>query len=265
MSDAWWGETEIGEDGCVRWRVGPLEMFLRRTSREWNLAYRWLPEAPEQPDWEVSRDLEFPEELGQERFLFAGTESTVRVEPALADRAVVTSPRVPLYLPPGEETVLYVCSPLWLRLTAEGQTLRELVVQRPSDTWFGPSTQEGELCYAARTRAVLDSANLHLQARRAATPVRILNRAGTPLPLEWLKLPVPYLSLYQGPDGRAWTDAVTLERSEPSEMARVRIRRGPPPSIGEAERLSRPRERREGGVVMQVFSHLLSALEFDDD
>jgi hypothetical protein len=255
VTERWWRE-ELFEIGDIRtWRIGPLSLVIQRTAREWKLAYRWNASELSEPEWQVDAGGEFPEDGWEfRRFVFSATGEGLELAPALADRPVVTSPRVPLFVSPGERVTLFVGSPLWLVVRGEGQSLLEIPVHRPSDTWFGPSTREGELCYAARTRAALEIVNLPVLSRRAATPVHIKNRADTALQLERLKLPVPFCSLFAADDGTVWTEAVTMTREESSEMAEVRLRSGPPSEAGEAALLTAPRNQVDTNAVMQVFS-----------
>ena len=57
--------------------------------------------------------------------------------------------------------MIYVSTPLWVRVDVHDppQFLQEIPVIRPSDTWFGPSTREGELGYAGRTHGRLNFEN----------------------------------------------------------------------------------------------------------
>ena len=124
----------------------------------------------------------------------------IALTPALADRPVVARPEKPFCLPAGAEAVVYVSSPLWVVLsTAQDLKLAEIPIVRPSDTWLGPSTREGELCYASRTFLRLSLDNLPRRPHRATSMVRILNHADTALPLRALKLPAPPIWLCTGP------------------------------------------------------------------
>lgn len=260
----WWGEFELPEGRTARWRVGPLEVAAQRRKKEWKLAATWQSEG-EPEDLPIGVDLEAaPLDLTvpYERFVFAATTPRLLVLPALADRSVVTRPRAPFHLPAGEETVLYVGSPLWVRVeTGEPPTrLLEVPVRRPSDTWFGPSTREGELCYATRTRAVLKPENLPLLAGRAITPVRLRNASPQDLPLDRLKLPVRHLSVFSSGDGRLWTERVTMERTDPTENATMDVDEGAPQEVAGGKRVTPPRDRPEKGTLVRAFSSLLGTL-----
>jgi hypothetical protein len=255
VTESWWREESF-ETGDVRaWEIGPLSLVIARTEQEWKVAYRWTGWEDVDPGWSTRDEVGFPEDDEWEvtRHVFSVTGSSLVLAPALADRPVVTSPRVPLFVAPRERTTLFVSSPLWLQVRGEGQTLAEVPIRRLSDTWFGSSTREGEICYATKTRAALHVDHLELLARRAVTPVRLKNRADSALQVERLKLPVPLLSLFGSRDGTLWTEAVTMSREDSDEMAEVDLRRGPPSEAEDPKLLTGPREDLAENAVMQVF------------
>ena len=143
--------------------------------------------------------------------------------------------------------------------------LRELPSHRPSDTWFGKNTREGELCYATETRALLNLDHLPVLNRSAVTPVRICNHAPSPLLLERLKLPVPLLALYGDRRGRLWTQGVTLTRSEESDMATVDVLAGAPAEAGRTVLMTPARETPEAGLWTRAFSGLLGFGQIEEE
>lgn len=255
----WWGDHQLGSGETARWRIGPLELAVHRGCKEWQLAWGWDPRRSDSQGWELETDAELPDEpQNHERFVVGETGDLVSVRPALADRPVVSLPRLPVHLLPEREATLYVGSPVWVRVEVGEPTvaLHEMPSRRPSDTWFGGSTREGELCYATQTRARLQSESLPVLSRSAVTAVLIRNLAPTPLQLDRLKLPVPLLSLYCGERGRLWTEPVTLTRSEESQMASLDIGDAAPPEAGEAELLSPAREATDSSPWIRAFSML---------
>lgn len=269
MTDAsrqWWGTTGLELDRAVRWRIGALSLAAERRAREWRLAYSWDDSVDDGDAWSVDRGAQlFEVEANLERHVAASTEGELGLWPVVADRPVISSPRIPLWVGGGEQVVLYVGSPLWLRVTAEpsGSVLRELPLRRVPDTWFGSSTREGELCYATQTRARLDSENLPRRALWAITAVEIQNRAKSPLAVERLRLEVPYLSLFDGGDGTLRTERVKMVRSEDSGMARLEIVAA---TAEQCERLvSSPRQRATEGFLPRALSFLERLGELDDD
>ena len=257
---SWWGELRLGEGEVARWRIGPLELTVCRGADEWQAAWEWEPARADSQEWALERPERMPEEPAhQERFVVGRTQEVVAVRPALPDRPIVSLPRLPFHLLPERQVTLYVGSPIWVRLEAgePPAVLRELPSHRPSDTWFGMNTREGELCYATETRALLNLDNLPVLSRNSVTPVRILNHAPSPLLLERLKLPVPMLTLFSDRKSRLWTQGVTLTRSEESDMATLDVLAGAPAEAGETVLMTPARETPEAGAWTRAFSGLL--------
>ena len=251
LEPRWWGEVTLPIGRVARWRAGPSTVHVERRSSDWRVwhdrgadAYavvaeriRTLDEAP-------------PEGAPALRFSFAETPDTLHVRPRLADRPVVVRPETPLAVPPGETVTLYASTPVWMALKFEVRRTRrgrapasdlavvaELPSARPTDTWFGPNTREGELCYAVRTAARTEVADLPLRPHRAVTALTVANQATTPLDVQRIAVPMHFLALYVDPEGRLWTDGVRFVR-EPDEDTTVEAR---PTAPEGGERLAEPR------------------------
>jgi hypothetical protein len=147
---------------------------------------------------------------------------------------------------------------LWLQIEVGDDLipLLEIPILRPSDTWFGPTTMEGELCYASRTNARLHLENAPIGPHHAVTQVSIQNRAGTQLLVEHLKLPVPYLTLFEASDGLLWTQGVTMTRSRDTDMADFQIEQSPPKRAGVVKRLSQARQTTSIKTAIYAFGAL---------
>lgn len=188
------------------------------------------------------------------RFLLRSGNLPIRLSPLLADRPVVTRPLTSTELLPGENATLLVSTVLWARIEIGTQTLAELPTLRPSDTWFGPNTREGELCYASQTRARLHMNNVQVSAFRAVTPVSIRNDGEDNLKLERINVPVPHLTLYC--DGtRFWTSALSVVREENLATAKLQIEASPPPH---AITVAPPRRPIRGGVFDRAINLLFA-------
>lgn len=258
-----WGQpVELALEQTAIWEIGPLKLAVCRWPREWQLAYRRSdPFAQDYTNWNLNvagEEINVDEYDGTERFVFAQAESPVQLAPALADRPFVTRPILPMFVPPGEETTIYLSSPLWvcIQVGDPPKEIRETPVYRPSDTWFGPSTMEGELCYASRTLGRLNYENMPMYAHRAFTQVVIRNRAHNPLSVERFSLPVPYLSLFEADNGLLWTEAVTLEHSRDTEMAAMHLEKEPPALAANARPVAQPRQIPGHNLMVRAFGSL---------
>ena len=191
------------------------------------------------------------------RYGFRDAGTTIELTPVAADRPMVFFPERAFYLPAGEELSLFVGSPIWIRFEADGKELFEFPSFRPSDTWFGPNTITGELCYSAKTSARLHLGNLPIRPHRVVSAVRIRNRASDILSLEKLKMPLPNLSLFAGLDGRLWTEQIALDREEDGDFAEMKLDKAPPEIAGKTEKVAGPREKPDRKTLVRAFTGIL--------
>jgi hypothetical protein len=263
----WWGRSSLDIDQAGCWTIGPTTLWANRTAHDWRLLYMSTGDAMQfEHNVEVPASTDRWHELEEQavtdpaltvhRHTFRSTPAELTLEPILADRAIVVRPEHPLSIPAGEEVVLYLSTPLWIRVRAGDTVLEDIPSHRPSDSWFGPSPREGELCYAALTAGRLTLAKLPMRAHRAVTPLTIRNEAGDAFPLERVHVPAPYLALYESDSGtndHLWTQGLTLVRDKANGMAEVRIRSGPPEDTSATTELSTPRREAKSGLVVNTF------------
>ena len=229
-----WGVHEIA--GGLRFRIGPCHLVVIRGEDSWQVAVRYeedlldttvngpvvIDELPEEPGFEVVR------------YGVANRATVLTLEPALPDRPVVARPEHDVCLLPRTRGDFYVGVVLWARVSAGEGLLTELPLQRPPETWFGPSVMEGELCYASPTTLRTKVSEMRPLPHRAVVPVSIDNRGSESVWLHRLRIPAPNLMLYAGQHGRLWTERVTLfrERGSTGDISEVRIAQGPPSELG---------------------------------
>ncbi|MEF8866718.1 MAG: hypothetical protein V5A20_13250 [Salinibacter sp.] len=266
----WWGPVSLDVETGGRWNVGPSTLWLYRTEREWRVLHRPSPTAETAdpmadrsdvtaplPSDEMSALLDTEDDtLHTSRYSFGETEARISLQPALADRSVVSRPEHPLYVPSDESVTLYLSTALWIQIVLpdSNRKLQEIPSFRMSDTWFGASTVDGEFCYATRTAGRLRLDRLPRRLHRAVTPLRIRNTASDPLALERVQLPVQHLALYATPTHQLWTQGVTMTHSAAEEGADVQIRSGPPADAEAAKRLQEPRETTKKSLFTSTFS-----------
>lgn len=258
----WWGSFELptGYGGC--WRIGPLELWAQRRAEEWRISTRNngdrfdasldIP-SPNQTDGSA----ELPGTLA--RFSAAPEDTEIELAPVLADRPVVIRPESPFHVAAHGEVTFFTSTPLWVRVSAgePRQRLIEVPTWRPSDTWFGPSTTEGSLCYAGRTVGRLQPEELPLRAHRAATAVTVHNGADSLLAIERMLIPVEHLSLFVRPDGFLETQPVTLSSSSTAGAAFALSLVDEPRTAG-VERVAGPREKLEQQSVVRALASFFS-------
>jgi hypothetical protein len=259
----WWGKYTLTKDRWAHWRVGPFSLYAQPKDHEWHVAIWQNTDAQ---DSSLVLDTATADEPDAKTYSFSryatgSSETKLELKPRLGDRLFIVSPEQPLYLLAGQTSVLYVSTIVWIQASAgndDGIVLFDLPTIRRSDTWFGDNTREGELCYATKTRAMTELANIQPRPHRAVTPVEIRNEGSGILPIEQFRVPVPALSLYADDHNRLWTDAVCFIRKEGQDRAAMSI---PEPSVHLPEKrtlIDEPRAPVETGTIVKAFSRLLS-------
>lgn len=256
--ERWWQPQEVPRRHTLHCTMGPLALQLQRNADEWRVAWKHGEEIEAGSTANLSLEPGTLEAETYERYAFKGADDFVTLRPMLADRSVVVCPVQSLFVPSGEETTLYLSSPVYLNLQVGHPpvTLRELPMLVLSDTWFGPNTRNGELCYAGKTLARQEVSNVPRRVHRAVTAVHIRNEAPSSLPLDKLSLPVPVLSVYGAKDGSLWTQGVSLVRSNHSDLAEMKVDKAPPRQAGQVEMISGPRRVHERGALVRAFDVL---------
>lgn len=259
----WWGQNEFTGDQVRRWKIGPSSIWVERREFEWRLHQL---ERAEGGDTEIEVATicaadEIDPDAKLDRFAVNSRGMSLSVSPMLADRPVVVRPESPLYVPSGEDVTLYVSTPIWLKFetASPSRLLAERPAQRPSDTWFGPSTLVGELCYASRTSGRLKLADLPRRPHRAITPMRIRNLAKDALLLQRVKVPVQYLTLYHSRAGGLWTQTATVLREQDGDLAALQLGRRAPSEAAGARQVTPPRQKAESHLALRAFTRLFGS------
>lgn len=260
MTAKWWGKYEFEEGETRCWRLGPFSMWVTRLAAEVRVATQIDPAGD--PAAILAGGREFgpaPADAEIVRYGVRDRVSKLEIVPITVDRAVIVKSENPYIVPPGGAVTAFIGSPIWLRIQLTGplRPLHEALTQRPSDTWLGPSTLEGELCYAVRTSVRYNLGSLPVQPNRAVSVVRVINHADSPLPLARLRLPLPHLSLYASGEGRLWTEAVTLDRHQDGDLAEIKLGKSAPREAGKCVHVSGPREEMEKQPLIRSFTGLL--------
>lgn len=218
-----WGKFQCEPSTVLQLTYGELIVEVQRDELQWLIGSKT----------ESTDDLEFfhSQKINEktideklERFVVK-TDEHIQCLPKLADLPMVVKPNIPFKLPAKNQCVLFVGTPVWLNICSADaqQTFYDKPIQRPSDSWFGPNTWEGELCYATKTRAFVEL-NMSLMSRhRAISTVTLVNKSTDTLNLERISLPVPNLSIYQDEEGMLWTENLTVTNERDSSMVTLQI------------------------------------------
>lgn len=256
----WWGNYRLPLNTSAFWKIGPLSLKLMRGDKEWQVTH--LEEIPTKENEEFwSFEDNYSEEIDNgetHRHFFTQTEENLTVMPRLPDRPVVVKTVKPFYIHPGQQTEIYVSIPLWLSVCVgvDNLQIQELPIVRPSDTWFGPTTMEGDLSYSSTTQGRLTLLELPTRPHRATSSVLIKNDTDKTLTLEQFSLPAQYLSLFSTNKGGLWTEAITLLNDDESDLAKVSVSENPPKQNNNPTRIAEPRLMAHKNMLLRTFSVL---------
>jgi hypothetical protein len=258
--NAWWLPVELEADSCWSFNIGPLSIYAKRQAQQWLLAYERTSAVDGRELLSNSAAICMPPQLKAERYMFCQSPAALCLKPVLMDRPVVVKTLQPVHIPPAEQTTLYISSPVSVRVSLQQPEylLQEIAIARLSDTWFGPSTQVGELCYADKTHARYNKNELPLRPHRAITPVVIQNTSKQMLSLSKISIPVPYLAVYSSADGNLWTDPITLQHEGTNSLARFKTGTLSSADANGAMLISPARAMPEKHSLIRAFTHIFA-------
>ncbi len=256
-----WGTHHVPQGEGLRWELGPLDLTINHKAMEWEIVHACGRDSMAERGRVERLSRTRPPEAEHEVLRFAAEQTGERVllSPRLADRPVVARPERPLHLIAGGSVRLYVSTPVWAQLSLEpdGESLIEIPSYRMSDTWFGPNTREGELCYASPTAARLRLEDMPLRRHRVVTELRVENRSNEPLRVARVKLPLPWLAVFEDARGWLWTNALSVLRAAGDQEASVQLTPEPPSAVGGASLRTPPRRKAQRNVLERALHGLL--------
>ena len=255
-----WTSHHLPNMEIGHWKIGPLEFWIRRYDNEWRIYSRSL-ENPSLKDIvvQIPASDNHPPNIDVHRFGVHETTDLLTFQPVLADRSIVVRPERPFHLPTKEEVSIYVMHSVWLKINygPKHTTLTTLPIYRPSDTWFGSSSIDGELCYSARSKAQIRFTDLELFPYRAVTKILLKNKSSTDLFLERLKVALPTLSLYLSENQVFFTDSLVYNRQPEGKEINISVHPAPADVAGKCILIHKPTIKYEQNLVSKTINHLL--------
>ncbi len=262
---SWWGRHTIEPNRSDLWQLGPMRVWIQHSTHEWRVAWHHDGDLLDSTVRSVpgSRGESPPQDAQLVHCVFGSSaREDLLFSPALPDRSLISRPVTPLFVLPNERVTLYVVSPLWLRIEMPAtpsqpqKLIQEIPTYRLSDTWFGPMSTMGELCYANTSPAYMDLKEVPLRLHCAISSVSIRNSGSDSLRLDRIKIPLPRLSLFFSPRTGFWTDSFSFERREDAEMASLKLEGQPPPEASPSQFVAGPRQSASEIKVIRAFSAL---------
>lgn len=218
----------LAEGHILSLRFGPLDLYLGHFFQEWRVSWHSTNDYLDNSfKLEMPFNGSIPDVLhSQIRYTYSRPcNGFVKITPILGDLSYVAKPTKPLMVLPGETVKIFMSIPMFLRIESEEpySLIEEIPVLKSPKTWFGESTIVGSVCYSTRIKAVLDKKELVSRPYRATSQLIIENRGKDSLHVERLKVPAPYLSLYQKDDGHFVTSVIHYIRDSSGHIKTVDI------------------------------------------
>jgi hypothetical protein len=262
---SWWGRHTIEPNRSDLWQLGPMRVWIQHSTHEWRVAWHYSGDLLDSTVRSVpgARNEMPPSEAKVVNCVFgSAAREDLIFSPSLPDRSVITRPSTPLFILPNEKVTLYVVNPLWLRIEMpQGQNqaaklIQEIPTYQLSDTWFGPMSSAGELCYASTAPAYLDLKEVPLRLHCAISSVSIRNSGFDALRLDRIQVPLSRLSLFYSPRTGFWTNSFSFERRDDNEMAAIKLEAQPPAEASPSQFVTGPRTSTSESGVIRAFSAL---------
>ena len=217
-----WTKHQISQGHCRFDQVGPLKLWIQKGSNEWLIAYDHKIEDKKVLQLGIKSDK--PDEISWTQLIAGGDNSEVHFQPLMPDRSVVVRPRNATQISKGQECVLYVFIPVWIRIATGSKgdlKLLDLPSIILSNTWFG-DTMDGESCYALKVPAELDLMLDQVGPNRVICPVRIKNKSDSDLIFQRLCVKVQHLNIYKGKRCN-WSNEVSFKYNGINEESEIEI------------------------------------------
>jgi hypothetical protein len=225
MNATWWGKFEFSLSSSRTWHIGDRWIGIQRKHTEWTITNATTATENAEPLRITTDDLDAETDADITRYMVNETSDTLVIEPTLADRSVIVRPGKPLVIQPMQTMRIYISTPLWFTVLLPDSEvpIADIPFWRPSDSWFGPSPMNGDICYAKYTDARNHQESIEPKPNRATTLVTLENKQNEPLLVERINVPVTLLKLYVDEANAFWTDDVVITQYEENGKSLSRV------------------------------------------
>jgi hypothetical protein len=249
-----WKPRSIKQDETLGIELGALRVWVHRGLDDWHIAHEIDLEDESRCSVSVAEIL-FDPEREWTRWILDKKIDQIQLKPQLPDRALIVRPEMPMCLMPRESVQLFIGIPIWLAITFGAK--REQVIEIPtmalSNSWFGSFT-EGELCYAIKTRAMLNQEDLMPSSYRVVFPLEVRNASNEQLKFERLCIRPQNLNVYQG-NHRLWSNRGRASYRGEENWSRIVYSARPPEYDNASRLLGKAREPIHRGSLAQTFDN----------
>lgn len=251
MNDLW-AKFEISIDRLYFWQIGALQLWLRATEEEWQIACTHGDE--ERCEFNEDSDPP-PDDVEWQRWSRQNEANAVHFKPTMPDRPLVVRPESVIKIAPAHGALYFISIPVVVSISAgrDGELkLADIPSVILSKTWFG-DTLTGEPCYALKTRARPSIHDMQNSMHRAVFPVQIRNLSPKELAFHRICIRVAHLSIFGGIDN-LWSNSASVNYLGEDKFSRLEYEDTPPEYKGVGVRLADAREPQKQNIIQRTFS-----------
>lgn len=241
-----WYPITLAENETYSKSVGPLTLYLKRTSNE-----VWIAHDRSQMENVDESSLDWS------RWALKKNDAELQLLPLLPDKQVVVGPEHSFHLGVGAEVRIFTRIPVWIGVYAMENSLKKLM-EVPSvvlsKTWFGDFVG-GELCYWISSTARSQISPEIFQPHTAICTLNIRNDSEEELRIEKLSVKVDHLSLFLS-DRQLWSDEMQIQYKGGDQHSDIHITGKVPHEACDAVLLQSPRNPEKRSFAERTFKML---------
>lgn len=242
---SFFGEFKLEEGQTVVHELEKMRLWLRRELNE-----IWVARQSGTTNNKTSE----PDASEWTRYVLPDKIDTFELQPTTPDRPIIVRPLHSFKVFPGGEATVYTSIPVWVVLRTvqkKANKITEFPLFNLSETWFGDPT-EGELCYAAVTRALRNFQPDLVKPYRITCQLDVKNQSDEELQVEKFCFRVGHLSIFQK-DDRLWADVTRIQFDGSDKHSNI-IMTGRCPKIANGAKLvAGPRDPQKKGIRSKTF------------
>jgi hypothetical protein len=253
-----WLKHKFEEGFIYSAKIGRARFWIQKYFAFWRIAL----DQEEKAEWaadEFNRVKKLPDGIDWSH-LIADKQSTLIVQPALPDKAVVIRPVKIITMLPDMKLDLMIRIPLWVQLYSAAVKPENMLFEFPSielnPTWFG-EPDDGELAYRIGERVVLNLKDEKIGKYEALCPVRIINESPVVLHFQRLSIHADELNIY-GNDTHLCTNEIRVIHKEEGAGSDVQIVSGNPSLIPGMRQVASARNKPNRNLFHKSF-HLIKS------
>lgn len=252
-----WKTFSIDEQKLYYSKIGPLEIWIKRHSHDWYIAYKRESQEPGFIELTFIDPLPDESTLPWTRWVLTTKSHIITFMPIMPDRAVIIKPEIPVKIPPGNSGKFYVNIPVWVKIEIGDKNptnIIEIPVYILSKSWFG-NTSSGELCYSKTSLVRKNFEELEPGPCSSICSVIIKNNSKLVLNFERFWLNVANLSIFSNTQRFCTNHVEVVFRGEEQE-SQITISKSHSNFLKNCKLISNPRKPLDRNIIKMSYKFI---------